>query len=435
MNEAAGIGSVPSSQSIFQSNLPVGKKLETARMELLDLSARNRLLNMLRTSRNARMIELVDERSTEIFRLLVRESRAFTFLAGRASKESSRDTDANAEEILDLAQPDDDSFDERGVLNRHADTKLQTRLTSAGLQKRLLDLYSDARTLEEEQGVNILFLALGTLRWIDPANAENIRSAPLILVPVSLERGSAAERFKLRWRQEEHAANLSLEAYLDRVHSLQLPPLPTGDDFDISEYIASVAEVVSLKKGWAVLPDDIVLGFFSFAKFLMYRDLDPEVWPPDGKLTEIPLIRSLLADGFLARDGMISDDADIDSLIPLSEMRHVVDSDSSQALAIHDVRQGHGLVIQGPPGTGKSQTITNIIADAIGEGKTVLFVAEKMAALEVVKRRVDQAGVGDACLELHSHKANNCAARGNSVPLVATLPIPSIGVCRKCETR
>jgi very-short-patch-repair endonuclease len=406
MNEAAGVASNAPPQSIFQSNLPVDKKLEAARTELLDLSARNRLLNMSRTSRSARIIEVIDERSAEVFRMLVRENRPFTFLAGRASKEGSVDADANLEEILDLAQPDDDSFDDRGVLNRHSDTKLQTRLTSAGLQKRLLDLYSDARTLEEEQGVNVLFLALGTLRWIDPANAESIRSAPLILVPVKLERASAAERFKLKWRQEEHAANLSLEAYLDRVHSIQLPPLPIIDDLDLSGYFAAVAEVISLQKNWAVLPDDIVLGFFSFAKFLMYRDLDPEVWPPDGKLTEIPLIRSILADGFAARDDMISDDGNIDSLIPPLEMRHVIDSDSSQALAIHDVRKGHNLVIQGPPGTGKSQTITNIIADAIGEGKTVLFVAEKMAALDVVKRRLDQAGIGDACLELHSNKAN-----------------------------
>jgi hypothetical protein len=100
------------------------------------------------------------------------------------------------------------------VANRHADTRLQTRLTPAGLQKRLLDLFYDARTLEEEQGVNILFLALGTLRWIDPNNPANVRFAPLILVPVSLERGNAAEKFKLKWRQEDVSSNLSLEAYL-----------------------------------------------------------------------------------------------------------------------------------------------------------------------------------------------------------------------------
>src|SRR5665213_964899 len=406
MNEGADAAPVDASPSIFQSALPLEAKLERARMELLDLSARNRLLNIPRSSRNVRTIEVIDEKSSEVFRLLVRENRTFTFAPGRASKgEGTVDAAVDSEEILELAQPDD-SVNQHGVLNRHADTKLQTRLTSAGLQKRLLDLYADARTLEEEQGVNILFLALGTLKWIDPSNADNIRYAPLVLVPVSLERGSAAERFKLKWRQEEQAPNLSLEAYLDRVHALKLPHFEVGDEFDPAAYMAAVSEVVSLKEGWSVMADDIVLGFFSFAKFLMYRDLDPEVWPPEGKLTELPLIRSLLVDGFPHREGMIPDDASIDSLISPAEMRHIVDCDSSQTLAVHDAQHGHSLVIQGPPGTGKSQTIANIIAAAIADGKTVLFVAEKMAALDVVKRRLDQAGVGDACLELHSNKAN-----------------------------
>lgn len=114
---------------------------------------------------------------------------------------------------------------------RHTDTRLQTRLTPSGLQKRLLELYFDARTLEEEQGVNILFLALGALKWIDPNNSANIRHAPLILVPVSLERGNAAEKFKLRLRQEEIACNLSLEVMLDRVHGIRLTEFEVDDDF------------------------------------------------------------------------------------------------------------------------------------------------------------------------------------------------------------
>ncbi|ROP81072.1 AAA domain-containing protein [Stella humosa] len=396
--------------SIFRSDLPLAAKLERARTELLDLSARNRLLNVPRSSRSARTIEVVDERSAEVFRLLVRDGRALNFAAGRgAASEDGDEVAPETETAADLAQPEDEGTDERGVQRRHADTRLQTRLTSAGLQKRLLDLYFDARTLEEEQGVNILFLALGSLKWIDPGNATLERRAPLILVPVRLERGTAGERFKLRWRQEDQAANLSLEAYLDRVHALAMPPLEPGEDFDPAAYLAAVAAAVSSKPGWAVLPDDIVLGFFSFSKFLMYRDLDPEVWPADGKLTDLPLIRGLLADGFEAGRPGIPEDAAIDPHIPPAQMLHIVDSDSSQTLAVHDVRAGRDLIIQGPPGTGKSQTIANIIASAVADGRTVLFVAEKMAALEVVKRRLDQAGVGDACLELHSNKANKRA--------------------------
>ncbi len=395
------------STSVFHSDLSLEAKLERARLELLDLSARNRLLNMPRSGRAVRSIDIVDERAAEVYRLLVKENRAFTFNPGRSAKASpSVEGKSDADEIEDLAQPEDDTMNDRGVLRRHADTKLQTRLTSAGLQRRLLDLYSDARTLEEEQGVNILFLTLGSLKWVDPTNKENVRYAPLILIPVSLERGSAAERFKLKLRQEDIASNLSLEAFLDRVHSLRLPAFEPGEEFDPEAYLANVANAISSKPDWEVLRDDLVLGFFSFAKFLMYRDLDPEVWPVDGKLTTLPMIRCLLAEGFPHPGDMAPEDSMIDPLISPAELRHVVDADSSQALAIHDVRCGRNLVIQGPPGTGKSQTIANVIAAAIYEGKSVLFVAEKMAALEVVKRRLDQAGVGDACLELHSNKAN-----------------------------
>src|ERR1700750_2462580 len=181
----SNFGSV-SATSVFQSNLPLAEKLERARTELLDLSARNRLLNMPRGAR-ARSIAVVDEKAHEVFRLLVREGKAFTFVAGRAADESALASESGAEndEIDDLAQPDDSSMDERGVLRRHSDTKLQTRLTGKGLQKRLLELYLDSRTLEEEQGVNVLFLTLGALKWVDPNNAANVRFAPLILVPVS----------------------------------------------------------------------------------------------------------------------------------------------------------------------------------------------------------------------------------------------------------
>ncbi|MBM3788177.1 MAG: DUF4011 domain-containing protein [Acidobacteria bacterium] len=166
-NTAEAIGA----PSVFQSSLPLEAKLERAREELLDLSARNRLLNMPRSARTVRTIEVIDEKSTEVFRLLVRENRVFTFVAGRAASSAAADKEEDSEEVQELVQPEDESVDDRGVLTRHADTKLQTRLTSAGLQKRLLDLYTDARTLEEEQGVNILFLTLGSLKWIDPPSA------------------------------------------------------------------------------------------------------------------------------------------------------------------------------------------------------------------------------------------------------------------------
>lgn len=166
---------------------------------------------MPRFSKSAKTVDIVDERAAEVFRVLVSEGKAMTFLAGAKGREP-KEADGT-EELIELALPDDDDRDETGRLLRHADTKLQTRMTPNALQKRLLDLYFDARTLEEEQGVNILYLGLGTLKWIDPNNNQNIRYAPLVLVPVLLERGSAAERFKLRARQEDYASNLSWKVF------------------------------------------------------------------------------------------------------------------------------------------------------------------------------------------------------------------------------
>ena len=384
-------------------------KLQDARMGLLDLSARNRLLNTPRSAKNARTIEIVDEKAAEVFRLLVVEERSLTFTPGRASTFGAEiETGGNndSDEIANIAQPEDETVDERGVLRRHADLKLQTRLTSKGLQKRLFEMHSDSVLLEQEQGVNILFVAIGMLKWINPNNSKNIRHAPLILVPVSLERGTAADRFKLKWRHEDQSSNLSLEAYLDQVHGLKMPLFETGEDCDPVEYAKAVAETVALKDGWQVLPDDMVLGFFSFAKFLMYRDLDEECWPELAPLAADALLRSLLGEGFSEPPSSIGEDAPVDPYIAPVDMLHVADCDSSQMLAVHEVRQGNNLVIQGPPGTGKSQTIANIIASAVADGKTVLFVAEKMVALDVVKRRLDRCGVGDVYLELHSNKTN-----------------------------
>jgi len=391
---------------------PVGLKarLDRARTELLDLSTRNRLLNTPRGTK-AKQVEVIDELSSEVYRLLVVEARALTFAPGRRAASQAAAALAEPEdpfgEIAELAQPDDDTVDGRGVLARHSDTRLQARLTSEGLQARLLTLHLDARTLQEEQGVNVLYLALGMLRWFEDDRSEKERHAPLILLPVALERGTAAERFKLRWLQEEPRPNLSLAELLKRQFGLKLPDFTDGgEEFDAATYFSAVARAVSGQPRWSVLENEIVLGFFSFAKFLMYQDLDPDTWPAGQGLADHPILTALLGDGFSGGEALIGEDEPIDPHIPPEDLVHVVDADSSQTLAVHEVRQGRTLVIQGPPGTGKSQTIANIIAAAVHDGKKVLFVAEKMAALEVVKRRLDSSGIGDICLELHSNKTN-----------------------------
>jgi very-short-patch-repair endonuclease len=381
------------------------EKLNNSRKELLDLSLRNRLLNVPRSRSRTRTIEIVDELSNEIFRILVREKKAMSFLPGRedtnvAEIEEGEDT------LDDLPQPEDEDLDDRGIARRHSDTRLQTRLTSKGLQRRLLEFYYDARTFYEEQGVNILFLAVGMLKWYEADSSGTARYAPLLLLPVSLERESASERFKLRISEEDLTSNLSLLTKMYSEFNLKLPELPDMEDLIPSDYFNQVASACSGISRWEVCHDDMVLGFFSFAKLLMYKDLDAATWPPDYRLENHSILGALLQEGFKAEPACIGDDEKIDPHVAPIDLVQVVDADSSQTVCIEEIKRGRNLVIQGPPGTGKSQTISNLIASAVKHGKSVLFVAEKMAALEVVKRRLDAIELGDICLELHSNKAN-----------------------------
>lgn len=391
--------------------------LNSSRRELLDLSTRNRLLSIPVDSSSARIVSVRDEISEQVYRLLVAEKKAFSFLPGRSSAgsaptESGETGDIGLLESPVLAQPGTEGRDEEideatGLPKRHVDCKLQTSLTSEGLQRRLLDLYHDSRAMIEEAGVNILYLALGHLQWYEADAADTPRYAPLILVPVELSRKTASEKFILRWTEEDIVENLSLYAKLKEDFDIELPEFEDGEDFDIAAYFEAIAKAIKGVKGWEVQADEITLGFFSFAKFLMFRDLDPKTWPNPSQLINQPLVAGLLQDGFpVQSENFFTDDSQLDELIPVAKLDHVVDADFTQTLAIESVRQGRSMVVQGPPGTGKSQSITNIIATAVMDGKRVLFVAEKLAALQVVQRRLQKEGLGALCLELHSNKSN-----------------------------
>ena len=370
-------------------------RIQKTRRELLDLSSRNRLISTPLGASPGRKIEIVDERADDVFRLLVNERKTFSFLAG-----SDEAPEPASDEVLPQpAEPD----------ARITDTRLQTRLTSERLQSRLLDMFYDAQTYEQEQGVSILYMACGFLTWHETPTSDKPRYAPLLLVPVDLNRPTAASRFSLRYRDEDITTNLSLQAKLKAEFGIALPDVPDMDDLVPSAYFAAVEKAIADQPRWKVSRDEMVIWFFSFAKYLMYRDLDPANWPAHSPLESNPTLANLLGEGFVTEPSICGENDKIDALIPPSQMVHVTDADSSQAVVIEEVRQGRHLVVQGPPGTGKSQTITNLIASAVKEGKKVLFVAEKMAALEVVQHRLERLGLGALCLEIHSSKANKKA--------------------------
>ena len=379
-------------------------RLLKERRALLDLSTRNRLLNVPLRTKNNRAIEIVNETADEVFRLLT-EGKALSFNPGvELTEEQRAGLEPDDDVTGGIPQPGDNPVDARGVAARHADSKLQTRLTSEALQKRLFDIWYDAQTLEQEQGVNILYLAIGLLRWVDSEASDAARHAPLVLLPVRLERTTASDKFKLRWREEPPSPNLTLQAKMNLEFALTIDDFTNEDEVDLPGYFARVAESVAGHVRWEVLPDAMVLGFFSFAKFLMYRDLDPENWPADAGIEQSELITALLRDGFAGNPPLVPDNVAIDDVIKPESTFHVVDADSSQTIVIAEAAGGRSLVVKGPPGTGKSQTITNIIGAAAAAGKKVLFVAEKMAALDVVHRRLRQVGLGPLALELHSNK-------------------------------
>ncbi len=282
---------------------------------------------------------------------------------------------------------------------------LQTNLESEALERRLLAIFRDAKTVEDEQGINVLFLALGFLRWYEDEKSEVQREAPLVLIPVSLKRDPRRSTFELTVRDEDMAANQAIQERLRADFGISLPDLPENEEWQPSDYFAAVDEAISARPRWSIDPNGVELGFYSFSKLLMIRDLDPAIWT-ESAILDHPLLRGLLAEGFEKEPAAVPAEAELDKLFQPADLIQVVDADSSQTIVIENVRAGRNLVVQGPPGTGKSQTITNIIASAVHDGKTVLFVAEKMAALSVVHDRLRRVGLGPVCLELHSRASN-----------------------------
>ena len=384
----------------------ITKRIEESRKELLDLGLRNPLISYRYL--RGKGVEATGVEAESVFDILVRRGRAISFLPSEEATQAALEF-ANSEDELGpshLGAGSTVSEDEGGNL---AQGRFLTRESPADLEKRLLNTYYASNTLLQEQGVNTLFIALGMVQWYESDSSDNERRAPLILVPVSLDRTSVRGRFSVRYTGEDLGENLSFIEKAREEFGVKFPGLHDRDDkdeeeIDIGAYFSKAEQAIKGLEHWSVDSASVVLGFFSFSKLLMHRDLDAQNWPDGSGPQDNKIIRALFGEGFSEPAPTIGDEDRLDDYLHPKDVHHVVDADSSQALAILDVNNGRNLVIQGPPGTGKSQTITNIIAEAIGQGKKVLFVSEKMAALEVVKRRLDYLHLGDACLELHSHK-------------------------------
>lgn len=286
---------------------------------------------------------------------------------------------------------------ERGVL--HAP------LYMSDLFFRAAKLSRESRIDLEEGGASTLFAALGLLRWYETGGTE--RFAPLLLVPVTLLWDPGKKRIRLRRLPEDPLPNLTLVEKMALDHSIDLSGLALvpedGEGLNVAGALAAVRAAIRHQPGWEVL-EEAHLGRFSFTKFLMWKDLRDNA----AVLLENPVVRHIASGkgGRFGAEVSSPAPADLDGAVAPDRLPCVLDADSTQLAAVTAALAGKSFVLQGPPGTGKSQTIANLIAASIAAGKTVLFVSEKMAALEVVYRRLRQVGLGDFCLELHSHKAS-----------------------------
>lgn len=260
-------------------------------------------------------------------------------------------------------------------------------------------LRRSARTLMEENGANSLYMTFGLMKWIDESGVSHL--APLLLLPVELTYKN--QIYHVKWRDEETLLNVTLFEYLKQTHELEFEGLDealNGDgSFDLQQIFSIIRKGLIKKPNWNV-QEECLIGIFSFSKFVMWNDIHSY----GEQMRQNPIVDALVESDIIQADNT-TDETKLDETVKPSDMCTPLPFDSSQLSAIMATSKGESFILHGPPGTGKSQTITNMITNALYHGKRVLFVAEKMAALSVVQERLEKLGLGDFCLELHSNKA------------------------------
>ena len=263
----------------------------------------------------------------------------------------------------------------------------------------LSNLYRRAHTEFEERGIRILHITFGTIEWSERPQSDRIKS-PLLLVPVELKRESASQPFELHLAEEEIVLNPALSTQFINEFRIKLPePSDWENSAGLQTYFSEVERSISGMN--FTISQECWIGLFSFYKLPIYNDLKEH----ETIIAQNTLVRALAGVAHID-PGELVDPKDLDTKVEPQQSLVVLDADSSQLACIESIKKGSHLVIQGPPGTGKSQTIVNLVAEFISHGKSVLFVSEKMAALEVVYKRLKDRGLGHLCLELHSNKAN-----------------------------
>lgn len=364
-------------------------KYDNWKNKLLDLGKRNKLLNFKETKSSTLGITYPDY--CELYEMFVKNENELVF--PRDDSEWLSDEDADAVQLqINVEQESVGDYGGYG-------SNLRTNRKPKDLQRVLRNLRNKAKVAIEEQGINILYLSFGFLKYTEVEHSKSTYLAPLVLVPVTLSIESITSPYVLKLHEDEIVVNPTLAYMLDSVYSLKLPAFDSAGD--ISEFFSEVEELVK-DNHWTVVKN-VAMSLLSFLKINMYVDLQTH----KETISSNPVVRALAGDGSalsIIPEGI--DHYDFDKNDKPQDVFQIVDADASQQEAILLAKRGISFVLQGPPGTGKSQTITNIIAECLADGKKVLFVSEKMAALEVVHHRISLAGLSDFCLVLHSQKTS-----------------------------
>lgn len=408
--------SSPELSGLFGGKYSISEALKQLRLRLLDLTSRNRLLNFKpSTSKSLQVIEaipdsvygrLLDGKSCTFIPVPDPPKKEYLTVNGRLVKPEARDYAKK----LDIDTNYELSPSQKGNSSQAAaSTRLRVLHYPENLERQCRRIFREAQSAIEETGTNMLYLAVGFLEFYESDDSDKALNAPLIAIPVRLRRSSIDPetrlyKYDLSYTEEEITENLSLREKLSHDFGIQLPGL--DEDESPEDYFKRINHAIARKNRWKV-KRNITLALLSFAKAILVHDNDPKNWPigkTGNRLTEHKIIRQIF-EGNGNHDGNNFDDYPVDKHEDY-HLELIYDADTSQHRALIDILESKNLVINGPPGTGKSQTITNLIAAAMVRGKKVLFVSEKLAALEVVKQRLENAGLGDFCLELHSHKTD-----------------------------
>jgi hypothetical protein len=401
-----------------ESRSVAGNRITRWRQKLLDLSMRNRLLNA--KENNKQFVRLLCHDIATLEDNLA--SRQSFQLLPFGSRVHSDEQDLRNMSLLRNLRINDDM--KARIESEMKQGRLLSPLPEEVLKARLKELYRQGIADIEEGGVNTLFLAAGFLSHPNP-NQPIPCIAPIILIPVRLERPSGKQSVTLSRMDDEAIINVTLLELLRKEHKVDIlgvDPLPTDDmGVDVKKVMQIFRQALCDVKGCEVL-EEIALGRFSFNKFIMWNDLTVR----EETLKNNEIVRHLVSGEAMFDDGVkVFDPKAVDSNLLYSNLFCPVSADSSQVAAVIYSGMDKSFVLHGPPGTGKSQTITNIIAHNLARGKKVLFVSEKKAALDVVYRRLSQIGLQPFCLELHSNKTGKADVLKQ---FSEVLELPEIGV-------